>query len=101
VSQSSARAFFQLTHSFRQSYEVFEIYPDQPDAQLVSIARLSILSEHGLDFTSVAGNRLVLLYGPLIKIWDFVTNAWASWNAGETSHQVIFGAAAVSIEYTY
>jgi len=77
---------------------VFEIFPDQPDPQLASIARLSVLSEHCMDFTSVDGNRLVMLYGPLVKIWDFVTNEWASWNAGQASCQVIFGAAAVSIE---
>jgi len=70
-------------------YDVFEIFPDQPNPQLVSIARLSVLSEHCLDFTSVADNRLVLLYGPLVKIWDFVTNAWASWNAGQASRQIL------------
>ena len=99
MSRNSANAFSRLIRSFRQSYEVFEIFPSQPDPQLVSIARLSVLSEYYLDFTSVVGNRLVFLYGPLVKIWDFVTKGWASWDAGDSSNQVIFGA--VPIELTH
>jgi len=76
---------------------VFEIFPGQRNPKPVSVARISILSQYYLDFTSVVGSRLVLLYGPLVKIWDFVTNAWASWNAGDQSFQVIFRLAHASI----
>ncbi|KIM42307.1 hypothetical protein M413DRAFT_10483 [Hebeloma cylindrosporum] len=30
------------------------------------------IREYYLDFTSVVGNCLVLLYGPLVKIWNFI-----------------------------
>ncbi|KAF8965089.1 hypothetical protein BDZ97DRAFT_813472 [Flammula alnicola] len=44
---------------------------------------------HDLDFTSVAGNRMVMVNGPIIKIWDFVTNAWVTWNTTHSSRQVM------------
>ncbi|KAF8189349.1 hypothetical protein BJ912DRAFT_379127 [Pholiota molesta] len=69
-------------------FEVFEIFPWKPDAELKRIATLNVETQQGLDLTSVVGDLLILVCGSILKLWNFATNGWATWNTGKPSKQV-------------
>ena len=53
------------------------------------IASLVFPVDEESSFYSICGNRFVILQDNVVKIWDFVTNDWASWTVeGEFFYQV-------------
>ncbi|KDR72559.1 hypothetical protein GALMADRAFT_252689 [Galerina marginata CBS 339.88] len=73
----------------RYQFEVIEIFPWKYSPEFTTIATLSVISEHNLDFTSICGDRLTLVYGPILKIWDFKSDEWATWNTSDSQRQII------------
>ncbi|KAF8899792.1 hypothetical protein CPB84DRAFT_1779995 [Gymnopilus junonius] len=73
----------------KYDYDVLEIFPWKPSPQFTLIASLSVTSSYDLDFTSVCGDKLTLVYGPLIKIWDFKEDEWATWNTNGEHRQIL------------
>ena len=39
-------------------------------------------------FTSICGDRLILMDGPAVKVWNFVTDEWVTWLTVVMPHQV-------------
>lgn len=67
---------------------MLQIDPLDPEPAFVEIASHATTIPYDLLFTSVCGDMVALVFGPIVKIWDVKTNKCVSWNTCHEPLQV-------------
>ncbi|KAF9045527.1 hypothetical protein BJ165DRAFT_1477975 [Panaeolus papilionaceus] len=81
-------------------YIVYEISPASDNPSLQVIANLEVKSSKDLSFTSVWGDRLVLIHGAVIKMWNFITDEWATWRVDKPPCQILMLKDSITLVYS-
>lgn len=76
---------------------VFEIHPTSSNPSFHKVASLDIAIHAWQDHYCLCGDRLFIIFGNVVTVWDFSQNLWANWEIGKqpsyvsaTDNYVIF-----------
>ncbi|KAF4616475.1 hypothetical protein D9613_008439 [Agrocybe pediades] len=86
----SALRILTITEKYNAYFlEMLEIAPWSTTPQFTLLDTLFVPSDYVLDFSSVCGDVVAVVHGPMIKLWNFVTGSWATWNTNCQSLQIL------------
>lgn len=69
-------------------YEIHSFIFAEENPTFNQIGGLAVRKSSDNFFTSICGDRLIVVDGPVVKVWNFVTDEWAAWQTVVFPHQV-------------
>ncbi|KAF8799695.1 hypothetical protein BYT27DRAFT_7119639 [Phlegmacium glaucopus] len=77
------------TSAWDVRYEIHSFIFAEENPAFNKIGGFAVRKTSDNYFTSICGDRLIVVDGPMVKVWNFVTDEWAAWLTVFFPHKVI------------